>query len=47
MCDSGTESRLLQVGECTYELYMQNDTNTKGNTQWYYFSAKNGEPGKT
>jgi hypothetical protein len=23
----------------TYELYMHNDTNTKGSTQWFYFSA--------
>ncbi len=23
----------------TYELYMQNDINTKGCTQWFYFSA--------
>ena len=23
----------------TYELYMQNDINTKGSTQWFYFSA--------
>lgn len=22
----------------TYELYMQNDINTKGSTQWFYFS---------
>ena len=23
----------------TYDLFMQNDINTKGSTQWYYFSA--------
>ncbi len=23
----------------TYELFMQNDTNTKGCTQWFYFST--------
>lgn len=23
----------------TYELYMQNDINTKGCTQWFYFSS--------
>jgi hypothetical protein len=25
----------------TYELYIQNDTNTKGCTQWFYFSTIN------
>ena len=24
---------------------MQNDTNTKGYNQWFYFSIKNAEPG--
>ena len=24
----------------TYYLYMQNDVNTKGCTQWFYFSIK-------
>lgn len=23
----------------TYELYMHNDINTKGSTQWFYFTA--------
>jgi len=30
----------------TYELYMQNDINTKGCTQWYYFSVSNRSRGK-
>ena len=30
----------------TYELYMQNDINTKGCTQWYYFSVINKTRGK-
>ena len=30
----------------TYELYMQNDINTKGCTQWYYFSVANKARGK-
>jgi cytosolic carboxypeptidase protein 2/3 len=30
----------------TYELHMQNDINTKGCTQWYYFSVQNKNRGK-
>ena len=30
----------------TYELYMMNDINTKGCTQWYYFSATSKSRGK-
>ena len=30
----------------TYELYMQNDVNTKGCTQWFYFKVTNYSRGK-
>jgi hypothetical protein len=30
----------------TYEVYMQNDVNTKGCTQWFYFSVENKGKGK-
>ena len=30
----------------TYEVYMQNDVNTKGCTQWFYFSVENKSKGK-
>lgn len=30
----------------TYDLYMQNDINTKGCTQWYYFSVTSRSRGK-
>ena len=29
----------------TYMLFMQNDTNTRGYNQWFYFSITNAEPG--
>lgn len=30
-----------QVGILEYDLLLQNDINTKGNTQWFYFRIKN------
>ena len=30
----------------TYEVYMQNDVNTRGCTQWFYFSVENKSKGK-
>lgn len=38
--------RSSSVSLPTYELYMQNDVNTKGCTQWYYFSVVNSIRGK-
>jgi len=29
------------VGNYEYDLILQNDFNTKGNTQWFYFRVKN------
>ena len=30
---------LLKIGSNEYDLILQNDTNTKGNNQWFYFSV--------
>ena len=29
----------------TYALFLQNDTNTIGYNQWFYFTVKNAQPG--
>ena len=34
-----------KVSEQEYDLLMQNDTNTLGHTQWFYFSVKNTRKG--
>ena len=31
----------LKVDKNEYDLILQNDINTKGNTQWFYFSVSN------
>ena len=31
----------LRQSECEYDLVLQNDINTKGHTQWYYFRVTN------
>lgn len=31
----------MKIGEQEYDLLMQNDSNTLGHTQWFYFRAKN------
>jgi len=37
--------RAIQVGDYEYDLYLQNDVNTRGNTQWYYFAVEDFVPG--
>ncbi|CAD8154135.1 unnamed protein product [Paramecium pentaurelia] len=39
--ESGNLFTSYKVGLNEYDLMMQNDTNTKGNTQWFYFSVEN------
>ncbi|CAD8066241.1 unnamed protein product [Paramecium sonneborni] len=39
--ESGNLFTSYKVGPNEYDLMMQNDTNTKGNTQWFYFSVEN------
>ena len=31
----------IKTGSDQYDLILQNDLNTSGFTQWYYFSVKN------
>jgi hypothetical protein len=31
----------MKVGVMEYDLILQNDINTKGNTQWFYFRISN------
>ena len=44
--ECGNLQRAVQVGEKVYELHLQHDTNTMGNTQWFYFRVSNGLPGQ-
>ncbi|CAD8173931.1 unnamed protein product [Paramecium pentaurelia] len=39
--ESGNLFTSYKVGPNEYDLMMQNDTNSKGNTQWFYFSVEN------
>ncbi len=43
--ESGNLDLAIKVSEKTYLLLMQNDTNTKGNNQWFYFKASNASKG--
>ena len=42
--ESGNLMRAVQVDDASYELWIQPDVNTRGNTQWYYFSIKGMQP---
>jgi cytosolic carboxypeptidase protein 2/3 len=33
----------VRRGEGEYDLFMRVDSNTRGHTNWYYFSVSNGE----
>jgi hypothetical protein len=37
---------VLQVYPFEYDLVLQPDINTRGHTQWYYFSVRNMRPGQ-
>ena len=39
--ESGNLSMALKVAPDEYNLVLQNDINSKGNTQWFYFQIKN------
>jgi hypothetical protein len=41
--ESGNLDASIKVDEVEYDLFMRVDTNTKGHTNWYYFTVKNGE----
>ena len=39
--ESGNLFCVYKIGELEYDLILQNDINTKGNTQWFYFRLTN------
>ena len=39
--ESGNLFAVYKVGPFEYDLLLQNDINTKGNTQWFYFRLRN------
>lgn len=45
--ESGNLRRAVQVYDYEYDLILKPDYNTKGNTQWYYFSVSNTRQGRT
>ncbi len=40
--ESGNLDCAIKVGESEFDLFLRVDSNTKGHTQWFYFSVKNG-----
>jgi cytosolic carboxypeptidase protein 2/3 len=44
--ESGNLRRAIQVYEYEYDLILKPDYNTRGYTQWYYFSVSNTKAGK-
>lgn len=38
--ESGNLFAVFRTGKYSYELVMQNDTNSKGSNQWFYFSVE-------
>lgn len=43
--ESGNLRRVIQIREHEYDLILKPDYNTRGNTQWYYFSISNTKAG--
>jgi len=43
--ESGNLMRAIQISNYEYDLYLQNDVNTRGNTQWFYFAVEDFIPG--
>jgi len=43
--ESGNLYAVYKVSEKEYDLILQNDINTKGHTQWFYFSVANTRKG--
>ncbi|WIA38712.1 hypothetical protein OEZ86_002012 [Tetradesmus obliquus] len=43
--ECGNLRRVVQVYRFEYDLVLQPDINTRGHTQWYYFSVRNMRPG--
>jgi hypothetical protein len=45
--ESGNLRRVVQIKDFEYDLILKPDYNTRGNTQWYYFSMSNTRAGAT
>ena len=45
--ESGNLYLAQKVSDSEYNLLMQNDINTNGHTQWFYFQVKNTSKGHT
>lgn len=45
--ESGNLAAALKVNEKDYYLALQNDVNTNGNTQWFFFRTSNTKAGNT
>lgn len=43
--ESGNLRRVVQTDETEYDLFLRNDYNSQGYTQWYYFSVGNTKAG--
>eukprot|EP00826_Nyctotherus_ovalis_P049824 TRINITY_DN6048_c0_g7_i2.p1 TRINITY_DN6048_c0_g7~~TRINITY_DN6048_c0_g7_i2.p1 ORF type:complete len:189 (-),score=27.34 TRINITY_DN6048_c0_g7_i2:267-833(-) len=39
--ECGNLKLCIKKGECEYDLYLQNDVNTQGNNQWFFFRVQN------
>lgn len=45
--ESGNLLAAYKISERQYNLVLQNDVNSKGNTQWFFFCVKNKYPQQT
>lgn len=45
--ESGNLLIAFKVSDYEYDLVLQNDINTNGHTQWYFFRVSNTKPGMT
>lgn len=45
--ESGNLNRAYALSNEEYDLYVSPDTNTRGHTQWFYFSVSHARPGVT
>ena len=43
--ESGNLLAAIKISDNEYDLILQNDINTNGNTQWYFFRVSNTTPG--
>lgn len=44
--ESGNLNLAVKVSDCEYNLLMQNDVNTRGHTQWFYFRTNQNQIGQ-